>query len=71
MYKLIAQKLGFSEQQVAAVISLLKEGATIPFIARYRKERTGALDEVQLKCLEEIIRNYVLACTHRESNAEV
>ena len=48
MYKLIAQKLGFSEQQVAAVISLLKEGATIPFIARYRKERTGALDEVQL-----------------------
>lgn len=48
MYKLIAQKLGFSEQQVAAVISLLKEGATIPFIARYRKERTNALDEVQL-----------------------
>ena len=48
MYKLIAQKLGLTEQQVTAVISLLKEGATIPFIARYRKERTGALDEVQL-----------------------
>ena len=48
MYKLIAQKLGFTEQQISAVISLLKEGATIPFIARYRKERTGALDEVQL-----------------------
>ena len=48
MYQLIAKKYGFSEQQVAAVISLLQEGATIPFIARYRKERTGALDEVQL-----------------------
>ena len=48
MYKLIAQKYGFTEQQVAAVIALLQEGATIPFIARYRKERTGALDEVQI-----------------------
>jgi len=46
--KLIAQKLGFSDKQVEAVVGLLREGATIPFIARYRKERTGALDEVQL-----------------------
>ena len=38
MYKLIAQKLGFTEQQISAVISLLKEGATIPFIARYRTQ---------------------------------
>ena len=48
MYQLIAKKLGFTEQQVSAVIALLEEGATIPFIARYRKEKTGALDEVQL-----------------------
>ena len=48
MNQLIAEKLGLTEQQVTAVITLLKEGATIPFIARYRKERTGALDEVQL-----------------------
>ena len=48
MNQLIAEKLGLTEQQVTAVIALLKEGATIPFIARYRKERTGALDEVQL-----------------------
>jgi len=46
--QLIANKTGLSRQQVEAVISLLNEGATIPFIARYRKERTGALDEVQI-----------------------
>ncbi len=44
----IARELGLSATQVAAVLSLLQEGSTVPFIARYRKERTGALDEVQI-----------------------
>ncbi|MEO5893183.1 MAG: Tex family protein [Ferruginibacter sp.] len=44
----IAQKLNIKLQQVEAVLNLLGEGATIPFIARYRKDKTGALDEVQI-----------------------
>ena len=40
----IAQKLNIKLQQVEAVMNLLEEGATIPFIARYRKDKTGALD---------------------------
>ena len=49
----IAQKLNIKLQQVAAVISLLEEGATIPFIARYRKDKTGALDEVQIQQIQD------------------
>jgi uncharacterized protein len=49
----IAQKFNFKIQQVEAVLSLLQEGATIPFIARYRKDRTGALDEVQVQQIQE------------------
>ncbi len=49
----IAQELQVREQQVAATINLINEGATIPFIARYRKEVTGALDDSQLRKLEE------------------
>ena len=44
--------MGIGEKQVQAVIGLLHEGATIPFIARYRKERTGSLDEVQIAQIE-------------------
>lgn len=46
--KSIAQTLGIGEKQVEATLLLLGEGCTIPFIARYRKERTGKLDEVQI-----------------------
>ena len=46
--RLIAQKTSISEQKVSKTIDLLEEGATIPFIARYRKEATGSLDEVQI-----------------------
>src|ERR1700751_5586466 len=52
----IAEELGVREQQVAAAISLLDGGATVPFVARYRKEATGALDDVQLRTLEERLR---------------
>ena len=44
--KIISKKTGINENQVSAVLTLLREGATIPFISRYRKERTGGLDEV-------------------------
>jgi hypothetical protein len=52
----IAEELGVREQQVAAAISLLDGGATVPFVARYRKEATGALDDVQLRTLDERLR---------------
>jgi len=49
----IAAELGAKPAQVIAAITLLDEGATVPFIARYRKEATGGLDDVQLRALEE------------------
>ncbi|MDB5363511.1 MAG: binding domain protein [Rhodospirillales bacterium] len=49
----IAEELGAQEWQVAATIDLLDGGATVPFVARYRKEATGALDDAQLRTLEE------------------
>src|SRR5215469_10118091 len=52
----VAEELGVRAQQVAAAIMLLDGGATVPFIARYRKEATGALDDVQLRTLEERLR---------------
>lgn len=53
MNHIIAQQTGIREHQVSAVIQLLNENATIPFIARYRKERTGSLDEVQIAAISE------------------
>src|SRR5687767_10685056 len=49
----IATELGVGVAQVAAAVDLLGEGSTVPFIARYRKERTGGLDDTQLRKLEE------------------
>ncbi|MCK1283811.1 RNA-binding transcriptional accessory protein [Bradyrhizobium sp. 44] len=49
----IAQELGVRAEQVEATVALLDGGATVPFIARYRKEATGALDDAQLRTLEE------------------
>jgi len=49
----IARELGVSESQAAATVALLDEGNTVPFIARYRKEITGGLDDSQLRQLEE------------------
>ena len=50
---LISSRIGVAATQVAATITLLSENATIPFIARYRKERTGSLDEVQISQIAE------------------
>ena len=49
----LAQELSAKPAQVAAAIALMDEGATVPFIARYRKEATGGLDDAQLRLLEE------------------
>ena len=54
--KRIAAELGVLPQQVAAAVALLDEGSTVPFIARYRKEVTGSLDDTQLRHLEERLR---------------
>jgi uncharacterized protein len=51
--KKIAEELGIREQQVEATVALLDGGATVPFVARYRKEITGSLDDAQLRTLEE------------------
>jgi uncharacterized protein len=60
----LARDLGLPERGVAAVAKLLAEGATVPFIARYRKEMTGGLDEVQIRAIEER-RAYVLELEDR------
>ncbi len=52
----IAQEIAAKPDQVAAAVQLLDEGATVPFIARYRKEVTGGLDDTQLRLLEERLR---------------
>ena len=53
----VARRVGLPAKGVGAVISLLDEGATIPFIARYRKELTGSLDEVAIRSVEAALRS--------------
>jgi protein Tex len=52
----VADELGVAVRQVSAAVELLDGGATVPFIARYRKEATGMLDDAQLRTLEERLR---------------
>ena len=51
--KKIASELSVTEKQVQVTINLLEEGGTVPFIARYRKEMTGSLDEVQVAAIRD------------------
>lgn len=51
-HKMISSRLGISEKQIGNTLRLLSEGATIPFISRYRKEATGGLDEVQIENIQ-------------------
>ena len=51
--KLISQKLNIAEERVLGALRLLEDGATIPFIARYRKEATGGLDEVEIAAISD------------------
>ena len=63
---LIAQRLNLRNKQVEATLKLLDEGATIPFISRYRKEATGALDEVQVAAVADEYRK-VQELEHRKA----
>lgn len=56
--RLIAGSLSIPEKQVASILTLLEEGATIPFISRYRKEMTGNLDEVQVGEIKRLSEKY-------------
>ncbi len=65
----IASKLNIRTQQAETVLSLLAEGATIPFIARYRKDKTGALDEVIIQQIEDEAKT-MKAFTERKTAIE-
>lgn len=65
--KTIASDLNVKDSQVASALKLLSEGATIPFIARYRKEITGALDEEQLRKINEVYAYEVNLLERKES----
>ena len=58
-FTLISRDLGLKESNVKAALDLLDQGATIPFISRYRKERTGGLDEVQLGDIQDAYKAHV------------
>ena len=68
LVKKIASELNISPQQVSTVIELKEEGNTIPFIARYRKEKTGSLDEVQI---HSILEKYEYAVNLQSRKEEV
>jgi len=63
----IARELSLRPQQTAAVASLLAEGATVPFIARYRKEMTGSLDEVQITAIRDRLADLAALDQRREA----
>lgn len=62
----LAAELNIKQKQIEAVLKLLEEGSTIPFIARYRKEATGALDENTIQKIEEKYRYYVNLMERKE-----
>jgi uncharacterized protein len=64
--RIIARELSVAETQVAAAIALIGEGASVPFIARYRKERTGGLDDTQLRTLAERLDYLTVMFERRE-----
>lgn len=63
----ISQSSSISEKQVTQVLQLFSEGATIPFIARYRKEATGSLDEVQIAEIDELQKQFAAFDARKES----
>ncbi|MEI6082276.1 MAG: Tex-like N-terminal domain-containing protein, partial [Verrucomicrobiota bacterium] len=63
----ITAELGLQPRQVAATAVLLEEGATVPFIARYRKERTGELDEVKITAIRDRLEQLEVLDKRRES----
>ena len=65
MLQLVSKETGVKTTQAEQVIKLLEEGNTVPFIARYRKEQTGSLDEVQIKAIEDRY-NYIQQLEQRK-----
>jgi uncharacterized protein len=65
--KKIAEQINITEKQVLATLQLLEEGCTIPFISRYRKEKTGGLDEVQISTIKDLFEKLVTLENKRQS----
>ena len=63
--KNLSENLNLRDKQIIETLTMLGEGSTIPFIARYRKERTGGLDEEQLRSIEEVY-NYEVSLEKRK-----
>ena len=64
--KTISEELNVRVHQIEAVLSLLEEGNTVPFIARYRKEKTGALDEDQIRTIDKYYQYQVNLLKRKE-----
>ena len=64
----ISNELNVEAERVISTLNLLQEGNTIPFIARYRKEVTGALDEEQIRKIEEVYSYQVNLLKRKEKN---
>ena len=64
--KAVSQELNVQTKQVEAVLQLLEEGNTVPFIARYRKEKTGALDEDQIRTIDKYYQYQVNLLKRKE-----
>ncbi|GHT62274.1 RNA-binding transcriptional accessory protein [Bacteroidia bacterium] len=66
-HQLISQSLAIPENQVTRTIELLDDGATIPFISRYRKEATGGLDEVKIGEIKQLYEKYIELSQRKET----
>jgi uncharacterized protein len=66
-YQLISRSLAIPEKQVTRTIELLEDGATIPFISRYRKEVTGGLDEVKIGEIKQLYEKYLELSRRKET----
>ena len=62
----IAKELNIKEKQVENTLKLLEDNSTVPFIARYRKEATGALDEEQIRAINEVYEYQVSLLKRKE-----
>ena len=65
--QIIAQTIGVPEKNIQNTIALLDEGATVPFISRYRKEMTGSMDEVQVADTKDLYTKFIEADKRREA----
>lgn len=71
LIQLISNQLGINESSVRNTIALLTEGATVPFISRYRKEKTGSLDEVQVADIQKANKKFIDLESRKETILQV